>query len=273
MSRDHKQMVSVSVIIPCYNCERTIMRAVNSIVQQTCLPKEIILVNDASTDKTKDVINNLQQEHGSNWIKVLTLDFNSGPSIARNEGINQAISEYIAFLDADDSWHSQKLEIQYFWMKAHPGVVITGHKIVLHEKEISQLIKRDDVLFKKISKLGILHSNPFSTPTVMMKSTVSARFDPDQYYAEDYLLWLNIFFSFGGVYRLEKELAYMHKEAYGQGGLSSNLVAMERGELATYSKIYKSKDITFLQYLYFLVFSLAKFARRVFLIRVVKRLM
>jgi len=55
--------------------------------------------------------------------------------------------------------------------------------------------------------------------------------------------------------------------------LSSNLVAMERGELATYSKIYKSKDITFLQYLYFLVFSLAKFARRVFLIRVVKRLM
>lgn len=273
MNRDHKQVVSVSVIIPCYNCENTIIRAVQSIVQQTWLPKEIILVNDASTDKTKDVIKNIQQEHGRSWIKVLTVGLNSGPSIARNKGINQAISKYIAFLDADDSWHPQKLEIQYFWMQAHPNEVLTGHKIALYEEMDSYPIKKEEVIAKKISKLGILHSNPFSTPTVMMQSKLKVKFDFEQRYAEDYLFWLNVYFNFGSVYRLENELAYMHKGAYGQGGLSNNLIAMEKGELATYSKIYKSKNITCLQYLYLLVFSLAKFVRRVFLIRVVKRLM
>lgn len=273
MNKNHKQVVSVSVVIPCYNCENSIRRAVNSIVQQTWLPKEVILVNDASTDKTANVIKSLQQEHEVSWIKIATLDLNSGPSAARNEGINQSISEYIAFLDADDSWHPQKLELQYFWMQAHPEVVITGHKIGRYEKESCQLIKIDDVSFKKITKLGILHSNPFSTPTVMMQSGIPVRFDPSQDYAEDYLLWLNIFFSFDSVYRLEHELAYMHKGAYGQGGLSSNLFAMEKGELTTYLKLYKCKNIFFLQYVYLLVFSLTKFVRRVFLIRVVKRLM
>lgn len=257
--------VSVSVIVPCYNCESTIRRAVNSVAQQAWLPKDIILVNDASTDGTLEVIKSIQRKY-SCWIKVVSLNVNSGPSAARNEGYNHAKSDYIAFLDADDSWHSQKLQIQYFWMKAHPEVLLTGHRMVSYEKKSNKSIKVNDLVVSEISKTNILISNPFSTPTVMIHSKVPVRFDLNQYYAEDYLVWLTIFFDFGKVYRIEHEMAYMYKSAFGEGGLSQNLVAMEKGVLEVYSKIYKKKCINLFQYCCLMVFSITKFFRRVFLV-------
>jgi len=144
--------------------------------------------------------------------------------------------------------------------------------MVSYEKKSIKQIKVADLVVSKISKTNILLSNPFSTPTVMMYSKIPVRFDLKQYYAEDYLLWLNVFFDFGKVYRLEHEMAYMYKNAFGEGGLSQNLVAMEKGVLEVYSKIYKRQCINFFQYYCLIIFSTAKFFRRLVLVRVVKKL-
>src|SRR5690606_29412442 len=61
------------------------------------------------------------------WIRVVPLELNGGAAAARNAGWNSATGKYVAFLDADDTWHPQKIEVQYKWMEAHPEVGLTGH--------------------------------------------------------------------------------------------------------------------------------------------------
>jgi teichuronic acid biosynthesis glycosyltransferase TuaG len=121
---------SISVIIPCYRCSETIERAVDSIAQQTLLPSEVFLIEDASNDngKTLQFLYLLQKKFQDKFkIEVIPLATNSGPGTARNAGWDKATSRYIAFLDADDAWHPQKLEMQFNWMEAHPEVSLTGH--------------------------------------------------------------------------------------------------------------------------------------------------
>src|SRR5512147_969550 len=92
---------SVSVIIPCYNCRHTIRRTINSIVQQTLKPAEVILIDDCSQDNTLEILQELQQKFSKNWIKIISLPVNSGPATARNQGLNLATEDYVALLDAD----------------------------------------------------------------------------------------------------------------------------------------------------------------------------
>lgn len=266
-----KETVSVTVIIPCFNCEKTLSRAMDSVLQQTVLPEQVILIDDASNDDTGKVMRQLHERYGPVWLKLVLLEKNHGPSHARNEGIKLAMSDYIAFLDADDSWHPEKLEIQFRWMKLHPDVVLTGHRIMLESSNKLNNQVTTVVTATKISKTQALLSNPFSTPTVMMRSDLPYRFETGQHYAEDYLFWLRVCLNDEKVYRLELTLAAMHKAAYGQSGLSRNLLAMENGEIETYQKIYKSKSINFFQYYGLVLFSFIKFSRRVVLSVIKKR--
>ncbi|QTN30415.1 glycosyltransferase family 2 protein [Rhodoferax sp. AJA081-3] len=116
----------VSVVVPCYRCAATIARAVSSVAAQTLRPAEMILVDDASGDATLQQLHTLQAQHGP-LIRVVALAANAGAASARNAGWNLATQPYIAFLDADDTWHPQKLEIQYRYMQQHPEVALSGH--------------------------------------------------------------------------------------------------------------------------------------------------
>ena len=98
-------MAQVDVIIPLYNKESTVKRAIESIQRQTFTDWNIIAVNDGSTDKSADVVNRLNEAK----IKLIHQE-NKGPGAARNRGIELAESEYVAFLDADDEWLPEYLE-------------------------------------------------------------------------------------------------------------------------------------------------------------------
>src|SRR5699024_8519197 len=98
----------VSVIIPCYRCADVISRAIESLSGQSWLPKEVILIDDASDDNTLEALHKLQTEHKAGWIRVHSMSKNGGPGVARNMGWDLAAENYIAFLDSDDIWHPRK---------------------------------------------------------------------------------------------------------------------------------------------------------------------
>ncbi len=102
----------VSVIIPTYNREKTIVKAVESVLNQTYKNIEVIIVDDCSTDNTKEVINQILDSR----IHYYVLEENSGACFARNYGISKANGKYIALHDSDDEWRSCKLEQQMLYM-------------------------------------------------------------------------------------------------------------------------------------------------------------
>jgi glycosyltransferase involved in cell wall biosynthesis len=267
LDKSLRSIVSVSVIIPCFRCATTIARAVDSVVCQSFLPLEIILVDDCSQDDTLTVLYSLQARLGVDWIKVCTLPENAGPGTARNEGWKLAQGRYVAFLDSDDRWHPQKLELQYNWMEHHPSVVLVGHLMAVDDGGDDPVLENNTVSPVQISCRKLLASNRFSTPTVMLRRDIAPRFAYGERYCEDYRLWLHICFFSGECYLFERVLAYMYKAPYGAAGLSGRLWDMEKGEIASYWSIYRAKGVTFLSLGFWVTLSIAKFIRRVLLVR------
>lgn len=108
------QRATISVIIPAYNSERYIAEAVRSVVAQTYVPQEIIVVDDGSSDGTARALDPFRSS-----IHYIYQN-NRGEPAARNTGMREAKSDYIAFLDADDVWVPEKLELQMAYLAAHP---------------------------------------------------------------------------------------------------------------------------------------------------------
>ena len=109
----------VSVIIPTYNREKLVPRAIQSVLDQTWQDLELIVVDDGSTDRTEQVVSGFTDDR----IRYVRLDKNSGVSHARNIGIESAQCEYIAFQDSDDEWLPEKLEKQMQVMLQAPETV------------------------------------------------------------------------------------------------------------------------------------------------------
>ncbi|CAM4434206.1 glycosyltransferase family 2 protein [Flavobacterium terrigena] len=105
----------VSIITPCFNSEKYLSKAVQSVISQTHQNWELLLVDDCSSDATFAIISNFASQDSR--IKAFKLDKNSGAGVARNFAIQQASGNYIAFLDADDLWKSDKLEKQINFMQ------------------------------------------------------------------------------------------------------------------------------------------------------------
>ena len=113
----HENTDTISVIIPAYNVDKYIARAIDSVLAQTRLPDEVIVVDDGSTDNTAGIV----KGYGSH-IRYIYQQ-NAGPSTARNTGIKAANSKWIAFLDADDEWLPEKLQLQMELLKQNNELV------------------------------------------------------------------------------------------------------------------------------------------------------
>ncbi|MGK7933967.1 MAG: glycosyltransferase family 2 protein [Microcystaceae cyanobacterium] len=257
---------SVSVIIPCYCCASTIERALLSVIAQTLPIEEIIFVNDASTDNTEQVLDQLISTYYSYSIKKISSDINSGPGHARNVGWEAATSDYIAFLDSDDSWHPNKIEIQYTWMKEHPNVSFSGHpRIAVSEKEKENLSIITVPNVKNITKQEALLFSLFPTSSLMLKRAIPLRFNPQKRYCEDSLLWRELILANHHAVILSHPLAYRFKAAYGEQGLSQKLWTMEINELDSYYQFWRSGYLNLLEWGIFSTWSLTKHSRRLIL--------
>ena len=131
-------MTLVSVILPLFNKETWIDATVRSVLRQSFLDWELLIVDDGSTDRSLVRVNSLLDSLvPSDRSKIRLLQqVNKGQSHARTNGINQANGEFLAFLDADDVWHPRKLEIQFEFMKKNPKIdlVLTNYFILSERK-------------------------------------------------------------------------------------------------------------------------------------------
>ncbi|SHL36311.1 glycosyltransferase family 2 protein [Flavobacterium saccharophilum] len=107
----------VSIITPTYNAEKFITETLKSVQNQTYQNWEMILVDDASTDKTVNIIADFAEKDSR--IKLFKLEKNSGNGFARNIALEKAVGKYIAYLDADDLWFANKLEKQIGFLKTN----------------------------------------------------------------------------------------------------------------------------------------------------------
>lgn len=175
MKNEMGQDLNVSVIVPCYNREKTIKRCIDSIVRQTFPPYEIIAVDDGSTDRTVAILENMPYES----LKIIRQN-HKGAQAARNLGIINAKGNYIAFLDSDDEWVAEMLEeeMSYFLNAGEKCAVYSDcYQQIGHTKKIwrlsdctvdsyTKLLKRPGPMFQSLLvkkewlfEIGLLDEN------------------------------------------------------------------------------------------------------------------
>jgi len=262
MNKAQQIFVPVSVIIPCYCCHETIERACLSVLGQSFIPSQIILVDDASDDegKTSEKINFLSRKIEDTWGLECTkifLEHNEGPGEARNRGWEVANNDLIAFLDADDAWHPSKIEIQLTWMMANPLIDLTCHRSVIIDRYYCDILATLEPVELKFGSM--LYRNEILTRSVMLKKALPNRFLKGQRFSEDYRLWLGMLADNKRAVLLNIELASSYRPEYSSGGQSANLWKMQRSELEIYRDLYCNKHITLPWLISCSLFSTAKF--------------
>lgn len=256
--------VPISVIIPCYRCSETVERALNSVLNQTLPPAEILLVDDASSDGSLDLLYHLEKVHAPR-VNVVALETNGGPGPARNAGWEKATQPWLAFLDADDAWHPRKLEIQWAWLEAHPEAALCGHASQFSAGAID--IPVDDApVTTRLSPWQMLVSNRLITRTVMLRRDLPFRFS-DRRFSEDYQLWLEIIYAGYPAYRLEAALAFCFRPDFSPGGLSGRLWEHEKGEISALRALFQAGKMGGVVLVLAAGWSYVKFLRRKWLMR------
>ena len=181
--------LDISVVIPMFNSEKTIVSALESVLNQTYQGKiEIIIVNDGSKDGCKKIVEEMILNNQTNKIIRLLDKQNGGVSSARNKGIKEANGEYLAFLDSDDTWHPKKLEIVISLMKENK-IAFLGHAYTVEDDFMNTY---ENKILKKVSFLQILMKNISQTSCIVIKKDICEYFNEGMTHTEDHELWLRI---------------------------------------------------------------------------------
>lgn len=227
-SMNAREVAPVSVVVPCYRCSGTIAETVASVAAQTLRPAEVLLVDDYSGDDTLQTLHQVAACYPAGWIKVVAMAENGGPARARNAAWREATKEYIAFLDADDTWVPEKIALQMQALREDPSIALIAHKMQVLERDRPRPGLRPPVHSRIVPRRRLLLNNPFPTASVILRRDLPFRFNERFRRVEDFLLWAQIAHSGYRCARINQVLAFWHKPTYGAGGLSEDLAAMHR---------------------------------------------
>ena len=211
----------ISVIIPTYNREKTILRSINSVLNQTYKDIEVIVVDDGSTDNTKTIVESVQD------LRVrYVYQKNAGACAARNKGIEMAVGEYIAFQDSDDEWVSNKLELQI------DALVEKNVDVCFCDVSRIYNINKKPIRTPNLSKSDYIEHRYFcvdgriGTPTILAKKEVFAnhKFDEKVFRAQDRDWAIRASQEYFFYYvNMPLHIAYLQENSIVQGGLKSSI--------------------------------------------------
>ncbi|MGI8499583.1 MAG: glycosyltransferase [Hassallia sp.] len=228
-------MPKISVIIPAYNCAKTIKETIESVLNQSFTDFELLVINDGSTDSTLDIVSQIEDCR----IKIFSYK-NAGGNVSRNRGINHAVGEFISFLDADDIWTPEKLATQlqaidknpttkvaYSWtdyIDENGKFVSSGTHISLNGNVYEQL------LVKNFLENG---SNPLICRDALL---AVGGFDESLVAGQDWDMWLRLARDFNFVAVPEVQILYR----ISANSVSCNLARQEKACLQVLNKAYST---------------------------------
>lgn len=189
--------VKISVIIPTYNRAKILPRAIKSVLNQSFEDFELIVVDDGSTDKTKEIVQTFQKKDLR--VKYIWQKNSGAPARPKNRGIREAKGEYLAFLDDDDEWEKEKLEEQIRLFESQRNLGFVGCDILI----INERGERKELKEYKIPKYSpkifferLLERNFLLTSSsIMVKKEIFNEigfFDENLKVADDWDMWLRI---------------------------------------------------------------------------------
>lgn len=261
----------ISVVIPMYNSEKSILYSLESIKNQSVQPNEIIIVDDGSTDSSSMLVRNFTTQNPNLNIRLIQ-KANGGVSSARNLGMKQAKSDWIALLDSDDEWYKNKLELQIEILRENNKIDFLGTSRANYKVERILWLKINRIT--KIPYKYLFLKFIFQPSTVIFKKKILSSvgyFDEKQRYAEEGIFFINICSKYE-CYFLNENLVFNGggKEHFGVSGLSGNLQEMEKGELKNLKDAYSFGLINFFEFAILTCFSMIKYFRRILIVKLRK---
>ena len=231
-------MPSISVIIPAYNADRTILETIESVQNQTFTDFEIIVINDGSTDRTLEVLQSVSDDR----LKIFTYE-NSGASTARNRGFDCAAGEYLTFIDADDLWAPDKLELQLAALREHPeaGVAYSWTIFMQEEKDGSRSLHAGEPVLHQ----GDVHAELLICNFIASGSNILMRkqlidqvglFDTNLARTEDWDYYLRLAANSSFIVVPKLQIYYRRSS----NSKSSNVSKVKEGCLTVLDKAYRS---------------------------------
>jgi glycosyltransferase involved in cell wall biosynthesis len=206
-----------SIVIPIFNKNSHLEKAVSSVLSQSFNQFELILVNDGSTDNSFDIVLKLQQKYRT--IKIIN-QLNQGVSVARNNGVAVATCSYIAFLDADDWWHPDYLHTMKELIEKYPDAGIYGSSYykVKNQMEMPAKIGVEEDFQTGLINYFQVYSKTLWMPlwtgsTIIRKSVFDEfnGFNPNLRLGEDFDLWVKVALKYPVAF-CNKALAYYNQD-------------------------------------------------------------
>ena len=226
-----KKKPKISVIIPYYKKRNYIKKTLTSVFNQSFKNFEILLIYD---DQDLSDLHFIKKNFKSVKLRIIINKSNIGAGYSRNVAIKDSLGKYIAFLDADDYWHKDKLSLQLNFMeKNFCEISHTDYTIVTNSK-------RQKRIAKKLSFNEIIKSCDIGLSTVMLKKNIlKKKLFPNLRTKEDYVLWLKILKSGINIYPINKNLTYWRES---KNSLSSNLFQKMKDGYSVYRHYLKQSS-------------------------------
>lgn len=226
----------VSIIMPAFNAGNTIRESIDSVLQQSYDKYELIIIDDSSNDETRLIIDSYNDAR----VKVIDNIYSRGARGARQSGIDIALGQYIAFLDSDDLWKKNKLEVHLNFMKTNQCEFTYSNYTMFSENN-----KKEFIAQEKIGFFDIIKTCSIGCLTVVIDRSIISDIKIPDIYKEDYALWVLLLKDFDiFAYNVNYNLASYRIQ---KNSLSSNklkeikrqyLVLREVAQLSIISSLY-----------------------------------
>lgn len=224
----------VAVIIPCFNASKTIEQTLKSLDGQTFKNYDVFIVNDGSTDGTEDIVLSYRDRTRKPW-KVIT-QTNMGQTVAKNAGIRNSNSEYVAFLDSDDLWAPEKLEYQVNLMMSNHevGLCYTGGILINEQGDNIGLIQCSATYRGKCYDNLLLKNNIVASSVMVRRKVLDevGVFDERFRACENWDLWIRVS-RVSQIEYIDKALTYYRVHP---GNMSRNVAKMFRARMEIIDK-------------------------------------
>lgn len=220
---------TVSVVVPAYNCSRTIKSAVDSVLSQS-VPTKVIVVDDCSSD---DTLEKLSCYSDDPRVVLVRNEKNLGVAASRNKGVREAAGKYVAFLDSDDMWLPDKLEKQLDLIKKTGAVLCSTARELMSEdgKKTGRIIEVPE----RVTYRKLLRGNVINCSSVLIEREVALKYPMgNDDIHEDYICWLQILRDHGFAVAVNEPLLLYRQMRHSKSG---SKLSSAKKTFAVYRKV------------------------------------